>query len=53
MPRSPMWFGCETSTPSISDAMRGKVESTSALPGLSPVCGKPIIARFDAGVAER
>jgi hypothetical protein len=32
--------------------MRGKVESTSALPGLSPVCGKPIIARFDAGVAE-
>ena len=25
------------------------VESTPALPGLSPVCGKPIIARFDGG----
>ena len=27
--------------------MPAKVESTPALPGLSPVCGKPIIARFD------
>ncbi len=24
-----------------------KVESTPLLPGLSPVCGKPIVARFD------
>jgi len=29
--------------------MPAKVESTRALPGLSPVCGKPIIARFDGG----
>ena len=29
--------------------MGAKVESTLALPGLSPVCGKPIIARFDGG----
>ncbi|NDC75505.1 hypothetical protein EBZ70_09530 [bacterium] len=29
--------------------MPAKVESISALPGLSPVCGKPIIARFDGG----
>jgi hypothetical protein len=29
--------------------MPAKVESTPALPGLSPVCGKPIIARFDGG----
>jgi len=30
-------------------AMPARVESTPALPGLSPVCGKPIIARFDGG----
>jgi len=29
--------------------MPAKVESTPALPGLSPVCGKPITARFDGG----
>jgi hypothetical protein len=29
--------------------MPDKVESTPALPGLSPVCGKPILARFDGG----
>jgi hypothetical protein len=29
--------------------MPAKVEATPALPGLSPVCGKPIIARFDGG----
>ena len=29
--------------------MAAKVESTPALPGLSPVAGKPIIARFDGG----
>jgi len=27
--------------------MPAKAESTPALPGLSPVCGKPMIARFD------
>jgi hypothetical protein len=26
-----------------------EVDPTPALPGLSPVCGKPIIARFDGG----
>ena len=29
--------------------MPAKVEVTPALPGLSPVAGKPIIARFDGG----
>jgi hypothetical protein len=29
--------------------MPARVESTSPLPGLSPVRGKPLIARFDAG----
>ena len=29
--------------------MPAKVASIPALPGLSPVCGKPIIARFDGG----
>jgi len=29
--------------------MLAKVEVTPALPGLSPVAGKPIIARFDGG----
>ena len=29
--------------------MPAKVESTPALPGLAPVAGKPIIARFDGG----
>jgi hypothetical protein len=29
--------------------MPAKVESSPALPGLSPVAGKPIIARFDGG----
>src|SRR5271167_4000840 len=28
--------------------MPATVESTPFLPGLSPVCGKPIVARFDA-----
>jgi hypothetical protein len=30
-------------------AHAAKVESTPALPGLSPVCGKRLIARFDGG----
>jgi hypothetical protein len=29
--------------------MPAKVVSTSSLPGLSPVAGKPIVARFDGG----
>jgi len=29
--------------------MHAKVETTAALPGLSPVGGKPVIARFDGG----
>lgn len=29
--------------------MPAKVEANPALPGLSPVCGRPIIARFDGG----
>jgi|SRR5215207_4420845 len=29
--------------------MPAKVEDTPALPGLSPICGHPIIARFDGG----
>jgi len=29
--------------------MPAKVETTPALPGLSPVGGKPVIARFDGG----
>ena len=29
--------------------MPAEVDPTPALPGLSPVCGKPIIARFDGG----
>jgi hypothetical protein len=29
--------------------MPAKVQTTPALPGLSPVCGKPIIAHFDGG----
>jgi len=33
----------------MSEPMPAKVESTPALPGLSPVAGKPIIARFDGG----
>ena len=30
--------------------MRAKVASATSLPGLSPVAGKPIIARFDGGL---
>jgi Transposase DDE domain group 1 len=33
----------------IWSPMPAKVESTPALPGLSPVGGKPVIARFDGG----
>ena len=29
--------------------MPAEVDPTPALPGLSPVCGQPIIARFDGG----
>jgi hypothetical protein len=33
----------------MSEPMPAKAEVTAALPGLSPVAGKPIIARFDGG----
>ena len=33
----------------MSETMPAKPEATPALPGLSPVRGKPIIARFDGG----
>ena len=33
----------------IWSPMPAKVETTPALPGLSPVGGKPVIARFDGG----
>ena len=33
----------------MSETMPAKPEATPALPGLSPVHGKPIIARFDGG----
>lgn len=33
----------------MSEPMPAKVESSPALPGLSPVAGKPILARFDGG----
>ena len=29
--------------------MPAEVDLTLPLPGLSPVCGKPVIARFDGG----
>jgi hypothetical protein len=29
--------------------MPAEVDLTLPLPGLSPVCGKPIVARFDGG----
>jgi hypothetical protein len=32
----------------IPDGMPVKVETTAMLPGLSPVVGKAIVARFDA-----
>ncbi len=33
----------------MSEPLPAKVETTPAPPGLSPVCAKPIIARFDGG----
>ncbi len=38
MPTLPIW-----------SAMPAKVETTPVLPGLSPVDGKPVVARFDGG----
>jgi len=29
--------------------MHAEVDLTLPLPGLSPVCGKPVVARFDGG----
>lgn len=33
--------------------MLADVDLTRPLPGLSPVCGKPVIAHFDAGGCRR
>ena len=33
----------------MSERMPAKPEVTAPLPGLSPVCGKPVVARFDGG----
>ena len=33
----------------MSVPMPAKPDATPALPGLSPICGKPIVARFDGG----
>lgn len=42
-------FGCEPRTLPFPDTMPADTHATPPLPGLSPVAGKPIIARFDGG----
>jgi hypothetical protein len=42
-------FGSEPRTLPFSDAMPAANQATPPLPGLSPIEGKPIIARFDGG----
>src|ERR671914_2489781 len=44
-----MGLGCDTQIQSFPETMPVKVEPTPPLPGLSPVAGKPLIARFDGG----
>jgi len=41
-------LGVDANPTQSESAMPATVESTPFLPGLSPVCGKPIVARFDA-----
>jgi hypothetical protein len=41
-------LGIDANPTESENAMPATVESTPFLPGLSPVCGKPIVARFDA-----
>jgi hypothetical protein len=40
-------LGVDANPTQSENAMPATVESTPFLPGLSPVCGKPIVARFD------
>jgi hypothetical protein len=42
-------FGCDPRTLPFPDTMPADIDVTLPLPGLSPVAGKPIIARFDGG----
>jgi hypothetical protein len=42
-------LGCETRTLPFPDTRPADTNATLPLPGLSPVAGKPIIARFDGG----
>jgi Transposase DDE domain group 1 len=44
-----MGLGCDTQIQSFPETMPAKVETTPPLPGLSPVAGKPLVARFDGG----
>ncbi len=44
-----MGFGCVTKILPLPDAMPTRTERTPSLACLSPVAGKPIIARFDGG----
>jgi hypothetical protein len=41
-------LGVDANPIQSESAMPATVDSTPHLPGLSPVCGKPIVARFDA-----
>src|ERR687883_515677 len=42
-------FGCDTQIQPCPETMPVKVEASPPLPGLSPVAGKPLVARFDGG----
>src|SRR4028119_222760 len=42
-------FGCDTQIQPHAEAMPVTVEASPPLPGLSPVGGKRLIARFDGG----
>jgi hypothetical protein len=44
-----MKFGCEPRTLSFPDTTPADTDVTLPLPGLSPVTGKPLIARFNGG----
>jgi hypothetical protein len=44
-----MGLGCDTQIQPFPETMPAKVEPSLPLPGLSPVAGKPLIARFGGG----
>jgi hypothetical protein len=44
-----MDFGCNPRNRPLAGTMPAKVEAILPLPGLSPVGGKPLVARFDGG----